>query len=159
MSQTIATRQHEIHCGHRVVGHQSKCRHLHGHSYVFTMHCIADNRKLNDLGMVLDFGDIKRVLCQWLEDNWDHKFLYWDEDTLIRGLELNPGDTGSLERDEYMNFCESLVELPFNPTAENIAEYFVTIVAPGLLAGTGITLQSCTVNETSKCSATFTLGE
>ena len=66
MSNIIASRQHEIHCGHRVVGHQSKCQHLHGHSYVFTLHCVADNNKLNDLGMVIDFGDIKRLLCQWL---------------------------------------------------------------------------------------------
>lgn len=28
-------RSHEICAGHRVVGHESKCRHLHGHNYKF----------------------------------------------------------------------------------------------------------------------------
>ena len=34
MSYTVI-RSHEICAGHRVVGHESKCRHLHGHNYKF----------------------------------------------------------------------------------------------------------------------------
>jgi 6-pyruvoyltetrahydropterin/6-carboxytetrahydropterin synthase len=29
----IASRYHDISCGHRVYGHESKCAHLHGHNY------------------------------------------------------------------------------------------------------------------------------
>ena len=144
MPKMTATRTHEIHCGHRVYNHGGKCQHLHGHSYIFTLHCAADSGRLNELGMVIDFGDIKRLLCQWLEDNWDHHFLIWDEDPYTDWLkDIDP----------------TVKDVPFNPTAENIAEYFVTCVAPVQLAGTGIQLVSCTVNETSKCSATFALGE
>jgi 6-pyruvoyltetrahydropterin/6-carboxytetrahydropterin synthase len=137
-----ATRKHEIHSGHRVHGHGGKCQHLHGHQYVFTMHCAANNHKLDKLGMVIDFGDIKSRLCEWLEECWDHRFLIWQNDPYAEHLQAI---------DPYV------VLVPFNPTAENIAEYFVTRVAPMRLSGTGITLVSCTVNETSKCSATFTL--
>ena len=137
-----ASRQHEIHCGHRVVGHCGKCQHLHGHSYIFHMHCIADNHALNGMGMVIDFGDIKTLLVGWLENHWDHHCLIWNQDPWYPHLQaIDP----------------TVVILPFNPTAENIAAYFVEIIAPVCLEGTGITLISCTVNETSKCSATFTL--
>lgn len=47
--------------------------------------------------------------------------------------------------------------MPFNPTAENIAEYLVTVVGPEQLRGTGVKLIRCDVEETRKCTATFTL--
>lgn len=131
------TRTHEIACGHRVYGHESKCAHLHGHNYGFELTCAGD---LDHLGRVLDFSVVKSVLCEWLEEHWDHRMLLWNEDPaaldLARlGLRIEP--------------------VPFNPTAENIAEHFVTKVAPGLLEGTGVKLVACRVWETGKCSATF----
>ena len=61
------TRKHEIQCGHRISGHEGKCRNLHGHAYVFLLTCEAD--ELDPLGRVIDFGVIRSLLCQWLEDN------------------------------------------------------------------------------------------
>ena len=34
-------RYHDISMGHRVVGHESKCRHLHGHNYRIHFVCTA----------------------------------------------------------------------------------------------------------------------
>ena len=34
-------RYHDISMGHRVVGHESKCRHLHGHNYRIHFICTA----------------------------------------------------------------------------------------------------------------------
>src|SRR4051794_11723126 len=62
------TRKHEIHCGHRVCGHEGKCRNLHGHAYVIHFTCEAEG--LDHLGRVIDFGLIKSLLCRWLEDTW-----------------------------------------------------------------------------------------
>jgi 6-pyruvoyltetrahydropterin/6-carboxytetrahydropterin synthase len=45
--------------------------------------------------------------------------------------------------------------VPFNPTAENIARHLVEVVAPEVLAGTGVFLVECEVGETRKCSASF----
>jgi 6-pyruvoyltetrahydropterin/6-carboxytetrahydropterin synthase len=36
-----ANRYHDISCGHRVVGHEGKCRHLHGHNYRIHFVCAA----------------------------------------------------------------------------------------------------------------------
>jgi 6-pyruvoyltetrahydropterin/6-carboxytetrahydropterin synthase len=67
----IAERYHDISCGHRVVGHENKCRHLHGHNY--RIHFSIEAEELDKVGRVMDFSVIKAKLCQWLEDCFDHK--------------------------------------------------------------------------------------
>jgi len=131
-------RYHDISCGHRVVGHETKCRYLHGHNYRFYFRITGN--ELDKIGRVIDFGVIKETLCAWLESIIDHKFLVWEKDPLLPKLK---------EVSE-----ESLCVLPFNPTAENIAEYMVRHVGPKLLEPYGVKLVSCRVDETSKCSVT-----
>ena len=53
--------------------------------------------------------------------------------------------------------AESFVFVPFNPTAENMAQYLVKSVGPALLKEHGVVLVKCHVAETRKCSATFTI--
>lgn len=137
----LAERYHDISCGHRVCGHESKCVHLHGHNYRIHFTCEVIDGALDHIGRVIDFSDIKSRLCMWLEVNWDHKFLIWEKDPVSAFLaELDP---------------DGLVMVPFNPTAENMAEYLVLHVAPKQLHGTGIRLVSCRIDETRKCSATY----
>lgn len=139
-----ASRFHDFCAGHRVHGHESKCRHLHGHNYRIHFHCVQTGTQgVDEIGRVVDFSVINEKLCQWLEANWDHRFLVWDHDPLAAYL---------LELD-----AASVVRVPFNPTAENMAEYLVNVVAPRELAGLGIVLASCIVEETRKCSASYTL--
>ena len=132
-------RYHDISCGHRVSGHESKCSHLHGHNY--RIHFKVEAPQLDNIGRVLDFSVIKDKLCMWLEDNWDHKFLLWEHDELHSVLKrLVPYD---------------IVTVDFNPTAENMARYLVEEVAVDQLAGTGCVLTECKIEETRKCSATY----
>lgn len=132
-----AKRYHDISCGHRVYGHESKCANLHGHNYRIHFEI---NGELDDIGRVLDFSVIKEKLCYWLEDNFDHKFLIWENDPDA----------------EYLKKIDStVVVLPFNPTAENIAKYLVEVIAPIQLKDTGCRLIYCEVEETRKCSASF----
>lgn len=133
-----AERYHDISCGHRVFGHESKCAHLHGHNYRIHFHCQAD--RLDLVGRVIDFSVIKHLLCEWLEENWDHKMLIWEHDPLLKDLwDLDP----------------TIVPVPFNPTAENIAEYLVRFIGPQQLKDTGVKLVMCRVDETRKCSASY----
>ena len=151
---TTVERMHEIHAGHRVVGQGGKCENLHGHSYVFTFTCTAP--RLDERGMVIDFGIIKSTLCQWLEDNWDHKFLVWDKDKLMRSVAGAYADYSlGVEPEENRSmFLGSMVWLPFNPTAENMADYLLNRIGPELLAGHHAKLIKVKVQETAKCSAT-----
>ena len=96
----------------------------------------------------------------WLEDNWDHRFLAWEKDPMMKGIlrTLNDAyDTGNGVNELYM-FKSSLVWMSFNPTAENMAEHLVTVIGPQQLKGTGVILHSVKVEETAKCHASFSLG-
>jgi 6-pyruvoyltetrahydropterin/6-carboxytetrahydropterin synthase len=151
-STVTAERYHDISCGHRVVGHENRCRHLHGHNYRihFRVGLGRDSNEVDNIGRVMDFSVIKSRLCMWLEDEWDHKMLLWKEDPILPYF-------GSLWIDGVgLDICQgSIVVLPFNPTAENMAKYLIEVIAPKQLEGTGVVLLSCTVEETRKCSATF----
>jgi len=134
-------RYHDISCGHRVYGHESKCTHLHGHNYRIHFTIEPDNRQLDLIGRVLDFSVIKSRLCAWLEKWWDHKMLIWVEDPCLDNLlDIDPN---------------GVVPVEFNPTAENMAQYLVETVGPRVLEGTGCVLVSCRIEETRKCSATY----
>lgn len=139
VNKMYAQREHEICTGHRVVGQGGKCERIHGHGYVVKFCCEAD--KLNSIGMVVDFGVIKSTLCQWLEDNWDHKFLVWKEDPFLAALHLADP--------------EGVVVVPFNPTAENMAQYLVEVVGPKVLNGTAVKLSAVHIEETRKCSVMY----
>lgn len=141
-----AFRSHCICSGHRVVGQTNsqggpgRCQHLHGHNFDITFFCISDN--LNSTGMVIDFGDIKSKLCMFLENSWDHRMLIWDQDPWAKSL---------------VEVDSSVVLVPFNPTAENLASYLLNIVGPEQLKGTGVILDKVQIDETPKCSVTVEL--
>ncbi len=134
--RVFATRYHDICAGHRVVGHEGKCKHLHGHNYRITFKCETD--ELDALGRVVDFSVIKATLCEWLESNWDHRMLIWQADPWVNAI---------------MSIDSSIVVVPFNPTAENIGLHLLKVVAPSLLEGSGVTLVEVIVQETRKCAA------
>lgn len=140
MPTISAKRYHDISCGHRVHGQGGKCENLHGHNY--RVHFTVEATALDEVGRVLDFSVIKSKLCMWLEDNWDHKFLIWEND---------PWATPVAQIDPTTIWTE------FNPTAENMAQFLVERVGPMQLEGTGCTLVSCLIEETSKCHAEFKL--
>ena len=138
----VATRYHDFCAGHRVYGHESKCAHMHGHNYRVTFH-IQPDESLDALGRVLDFSVIKTLLCEWVEANWDHKFLVFKEDPLVSLFE-DANATGH-------------VIVPFNPTAENMAQYLLEVVGPEQLRNHGCTLTKVILEETRKCAVEATL--
>jgi 6-pyruvoyltetrahydropterin/6-carboxytetrahydropterin synthase len=134
------TRFHDFSYGHRVVGHEGKCCNLHGHNGRVHFTCTADN--LDDVGRVVDFSVIKTALCDWLEDWWDHRMLLWVKDPWVVPLR-------QIDR--------TVKTVPFNPTAENMAQHLLHVVGPTYLRGTGVTLTKVVFEETRKCSAEMSL--
>jgi 6-pyruvoyltetrahydropterin/6-carboxytetrahydropterin synthase len=161
-------RYHDISCGHRVHGHEGKCRHLHGHNYRVHFTCVMDTAKqsqelgatrtLDDIGRVIDFSVVKEKLCMWIEDHWDHKFLAWKEDPLLGdvvGLYADHSLNDASKQQNRSQLLGSIVWTPFNPTAENMAQYLVDVVGPEQLAGTGVKLVEVIIEETAKCHASY----
>lgn len=96
----------EIHFsyGHRLVGHQGKCRHVHGHNGRVQIEVAAE--KLDPLNMVVDFSEISRTIGKWIDETLDHVLILWEKDPLVSVLS---------ERGE------KFLMVPENPTAEYLA--------------------------------------
>ena len=91
--------------GHRLLDYNGKCRHLHGHNGLLEVDVETDH--LDKLGMVVDFGDVRDVVKDWVDENLDHRMLLCKRDAIIPILkDLN----------------EPLYLMDENPTAENIAK-------------------------------------
>lgn len=129
----------KIDAGHRVFGHESKCKSLHGHEYFFEVFATAP--ELDSLGRVVDFSVIKTTVGNWLDQNWDHGMILWEEDP-VSDLFRPGGVLG----DQKCFF------LPYNPTAENLSKYLLPI-ANDLLKKWEVTVTSIICQETSNCSA------
>lgn len=146
-AQTCITRYHDFSCGHRVVRHEGKCALLHGHNY--RVHFTASAPALDDIGRIIDFSALKDRMCDWVEINWDHRFLAWRQDAQMIALASQPAGGTLLE--------DSIVWVPFNPTAENMALHLLNVIGPEQLLGTGVKLARVRLEETRKCLAEVSL--
>lgn len=135
----IACRRIQFCAGHRVHRHESKCSNPHGHNYVAFFHAEAD--ELDEIGRVIDFSVLKDRLGGWIDENWDHGFLYWSEDIDMR-FALN----------QFTQDVKTFT-MPSNPTAENMADYLLRVVGPQQLKGTGVRLVKVVLWETENCFA------
>ena len=98
----------EIHFsyGHRLLNYEGKCARLHGHNAKVVIE--ASSQKLNDLGMVIDFYEIRRMIGSWIDENLDHKMILSSKDPLVAVLE---------------KAGEPVVVMDENPTAEALAKW------------------------------------
>jgi len=129
--------------GHRIKGHENKCAHLHGHNYVTYFEARAGN--LDAVGRVVDFGVLKERIGAWVDDNWDHGMVLWEQDeAAIEACRSFATESGAGQK---------LFLLPTNPTAENLADYLLRTVCPEVLGDTGIQVVRVQVWETENCYA------
>jgi 6-pyruvoyltetrahydropterin/6-carboxytetrahydropterin synthase len=91
--------------GHRIPGHGGKCRHLHGHNARVEIECEGP---LDELGMVVDFLEIKRLVSAWIDEHWDHRMILQRGDPLVEQLRAQG---------------EPVFELEGPTTAENLARH------------------------------------
>lgn len=132
-----AVRKIGFDAGHRVFGHQGKCRNIHGHRY--TAEIYAEANKLNNLGMVIDFSMIKKQIGAWINCYWDHNFIVYKKDKqLIKALQ-------SVEQKKEIFIMDT------NPTAENMASYLLNVVCPEWLENKGIEVTKIRLFETPNC--------
>ena len=111
------TRKIEFDAAHRVIGHENKCKFLHGHRY--TLEITAKANKLDSLGRVVDFGVLKKTMKDWIDENLDHNTILHQEDKEL-------GNHISKVTGQYVYYLKS------NPTAENIALHIKSDIIPSL---------------------------
>ena len=131
--------------GHRLVGHEGKCAHLHGHNYTVEFHVTGS--KTDELGRVVDFSWLNKLFKGWIDEHWDHGFILWNEDAdAINAMEqVTPS---------------RIYQLPYNPTAENMARYLLEVISPELvrqIQGYDLEVTRVVVHETVNSSAEVAL--
>jgi 6-pyruvoyltetrahydropterin/6-carboxytetrahydropterin synthase len=90
--------------GHRLLDDDGICKHLHGHNAVAEIE--LRTAALDHRNMVCDFGNIKRIVKEWIDRELDHRMLLRHDDPLVKPLQ---------------ELGEPVYLLDSNPTVERIA--------------------------------------
>lgn len=138
MTKISCTRNISFDAAHRVMLHEGKCKHIHGHRY--TIEATFEGTGLDQLGRVVDFGLIKEVLGEWVNSHWDHTLVLWKKDH-------------KLGEDIAAHTKQTVYYMPTNPTAENMALYLIETICPKLFVRHGVMCTHLTIHETPNCSA------
>jgi len=73
------TKQFTFETGHALYGYDGKCKNVHGHSYKLSVTVIgqpiADTANVK-YGMVIDFGDLKKIVKEDIVDVFDHATVF-----------------------------------------------------------------------------------
>jgi len=82
ITQLALVRQLKFCAGHRLYRHESKCAFFHGHNYRVDVEVVGvgGGTEVDSVGRIVDFSMIKKRMLGWLDDNWDHGFLIFEED-------------------------------------------------------------------------------
>ena len=79
MSNIRITKQFSFETGHALYGYDGKCRNVHGHSYKLSVTVIgtpiSDSNNVK-FGMVIDFGDLKKIVKSEIVDVFDHATVF-----------------------------------------------------------------------------------
>ena len=122
--------------GHRLLDYDGICKHPHGHNAVAEIE--VRTGELDSRNMVCDFSDIKRVVKNWIDKEFDHKMLLRKDDPLVEVLRRHG---------------EPLFLMDVNPTAENIAKLIYDYAAQRQIPVVEVSLW-----ETPRCYATYLPG-
>lgn len=104
------TKEFKFEMAHALWGYDGPCKNIHGHSYILTVTIKGTpltNNESPKLGMVMDFGDLKKIVASEIIEKFDHSLI------------LNETD----QRISLLN-NQKLVSVDFQPTSENILIHF-----------------------------------
>ena len=120
----------ELCMGHRLYGYQGKCANLHGHNY--NIEFWVNGNPSEDLGLVVDFGDLKSTIKGILDD-FDHAMVLMDGDPFEEHLKSE---------------ISKHVIINVNPSAENLSSLWYN-----LCRNEGVRVSKVVVRETSDSCA------
>jgi 6-pyruvoyltetrahydropterin/6-carboxytetrahydropterin synthase len=79
MKNVRITKEFTFETGHALYGYDGKCRNVHGHSYKLAVTVIGT--PIDELGhvkhgMVIDFGDLKKIIKEEIVEPFDHATVF-----------------------------------------------------------------------------------
>ena len=96
---------------HVLYNYDGKCKNMHGHSY--KLFVTVKGNPIKDLdhhknGMVVDFGDIKKIVKEEIVDIWDHAVL------------VNGASPHKILGENLQNEGHKVIFCEYQPTCENM---------------------------------------
>lgn len=79
MSKIRITKQFTFETGHALYGYDGKCKNVHGHSYKLSVTVIGSpitDKNNVKYGMVIDFGDLKKIVQEEIVEIFDHATVF-----------------------------------------------------------------------------------
>jgi 6-pyruvoyltetrahydropterin/6-carboxytetrahydropterin synthase len=119
------TKEFDFEMAHALWGYDGLCKNLHGHSYKLFVTVLGSpilDTKDKKLGMVIDFGDLKRIVKPMIVDVLDHSVV----------LNKN-APTEALIQAKPM--FDRIHLLDYQPTCENMVIDFASKIKKELPAG------------------------
>ncbi len=137
MGNIRITKQFTFETGHALFGYDGKCRNVHGHSYKLSVTVIG--KPITDtthvkLGMVIDFGDLKKIVKEEIVDQFDHATVF-NKNTPHVELAKELSDRG-----------HNVILADYQPTSENMVIDFASKIKARLPEN--IVLHSLKLQET-----------
>lgn len=138
MKKIRITKQFEFEAAHALHGYDGKCKNLHGHNYKLYVTVIGN--PINDVsnpkyGMVIDFGDLKKIVKEEVVDLFDHTTIF-NKNTPHLELANNLKDLG-----------HDVILADYQPTTELMVIDFAKKIKNRLPSS--LTLHSLKLQETS----------
>lgn len=102
---------------HALSNYDGKCKNIHGHTYKLFVTLIGipcEDCSSPKNGMVLDFGDLKNIVKIPIVDVFDHALVV-------------PANKGFEDLRKFQE-TDKYIEVPFQPTCENLTIYIADII-------------------------------
>lgn len=111
MNKIRITKQFGFETAHALHGYDGKCKNIHGHSYkldVTVMGTPISDASNPKYGMVIDFGDLKKIVKEEIVDVFDHATIFNQ-------------NTPHSEIAEYLSkLGHHILSVDYQPTTENM---------------------------------------
>lgn len=147
MKKQYITRKGSFDSGHRVMNERMKCFNIHGHTYLYELE--FEFNEMEEIGYAIDFKELKRVGCQWIDDVLDHGMILNPEDkALIATTEHYGSKMWLITLNGFGNYC--------NPSVENIAKEIFLAMEVLFQSYKYLHIHKITLYETPNCFTTCT---
>jgi 6-pyruvoyltetrahydropterin/6-carboxytetrahydropterin synthase len=143
MKKQYITRKGTFDSGHRVMNERMKCFNIHGHTYLYELE--FEFNEMEDIGYAIDFKEIKRIGCQWIDDILDHGMLLNPKDTELIQTTINYGS-------KYWLMSLSGKGEYCNPSVENIAKEVFLAMMVLFSSYKNLRIHRVIIYETPNCS-------
>jgi 6-pyruvoyltetrahydropterin/6-carboxytetrahydropterin synthase len=141
MSIIRITKEFRFEAAHALLGYDGPCKSIHGHSYELSVTITGtplQDKGSPKTGMVMDFGDLKKIIKKNIIDSVDHALIL-NKDYPVEDVQK----IGEV-------FC-NIVWVDYQPTSENLLSDFSKRII--LLLPDGVRLFSLRLRETANSYA------